>query len=83
MQDKVKELENKILRFKKHAKQHKKDINVITPTRVAIEIVSSIGVAISLGIFIDKYYHTRGIFLVLCGIIGLIAGAKNLSRLIR
>jgi F0F1-type ATP synthase assembly protein I len=80
------ELEDKIQKFhNKHNKAPKKSSTKKSPTSLVgygvlfnfgVELVANILVGVVLGLFIDKYFHTKPMGLLICLMLSIIAAFK-------
>ena len=50
--------------------------------RVGVEMVSALAVAVAIGWYLDKYLHTRPLFLIVFVLLGGGAGVANVWRLL-
>jgi ATP synthase protein I len=75
------ELEDKIKKFhNKHNKAPKKSSTSLAGYGVlfnfGVELVANILVGVVLGLFVDKYFHTKPIGLLICLMLSIIAAFK-------
>jgi F0F1-type ATP synthase assembly protein I len=48
-----------------------------------IDILSGIGVGLFIGFYVDKFAHTRPLFIIVCTLLGLFGGLKNMMRRVK
>ena len=54
--------------------------NVALALELPFTFVGAIGVGVVLGYFLDRWLHTRAIFMVVFGALGFVAGLRELLR---
>jgi ATP synthase protein I len=50
--------------------------------RMGLEIVIALGVGVGIGYFLDKFFSTKPLFLILFALFGIAAGVLNVYRLV-
>lgn len=43
-------------------------------------LVGAIGIGVLLGYFLDRWFHTRAVFVIVLGAVGFIAGVREVIR---
>lgn len=78
--DRLKELEKKLLKYKqKHsALRDKKDSSFDAGVFVVAELVAGIGIGGWLGYYLDQYFNTKVLFLLILLTIGLMSAFYNI-----
>jgi F0F1-type ATP synthase assembly protein I len=56
---------------------------IIMAMSTAILLVSPVLLLAALGYFLDKFFHTAPLFLIIGGVIGFISGITNVFRMMR
>lgn len=54
--------------------------NVSLAMELPFTLVGAIGVGVVVGYFLDKWLHTRAVFMILLGALGFIAGVREVIR---
>ena len=86
--NKLKELEKKIDKVKKSKikdKQlHQKTaVNYSIAINISIELITGIGLGVFLGLMIDNYLQTKPLMLIICFILGTLAGFFNMYKALK
>ncbi len=89
MNNKLKDFNKRLQGFKKknlnknNLKKNKnlKDINIVFKS--GIELVSPVIVAVFIGIFLDNYFQSKPVFLIIFLILGFSAGIINVFRAVK
>ncbi|MFY9589248.1 AtpZ/AtpI family protein [Rickettsia endosymbiont of Halotydeus destructor] len=72
--EKLKNIKRRIKEFKTTELTHLKPKQQINAFTLAVDLVSGTMVGVFIGITIDKLFNSTPLFLILCMIIGIIAG---------
>ena len=54
--------------------------NVALAMELPFTLVAAMGVGVALGYFLDRWLHTRAVFMILLGALGFIAGVREIIR---
>ena len=86
--NKLKELEKKIDSLKKSKikdnKLHKSpSVNYSIAMNISIELITGIGLGVFLGLMIDNYLQTKPLMLIICFILGTLAGFFNMYKALK
>ena len=54
--------------------------NLALAMELPFTLVGAIGVGVVLGYFLDRWLHTRALFMILLGALGFIAGVREVIR---
>lgn len=54
--------------------------NVALAMELPFTLVGAIGVGVALGFFLDRWLHTRALFMILLGAAGFVAGVREVMR---
>jgi len=54
--------------------------NVALAMELPFTLVGAIGAGVLLGYFLDKWLHTRAVFMIVLGALGFIAGVREVIR---
>lgn len=54
--------------------------NVALAMELPFTLVGAIGLGVLLGYFLDRWLHTRAVFMILLGALGFIAGVREVIR---
>ena len=54
--------------------------NVALALELPFTLVAAIGVGVVLGYFLDRWLHTRAVFMIILGALGFIAGVREVIR---
>jgi ATP synthase protein I len=54
--------------------------NLALAMELPFTLVGAIGVGVVLGYFLDRWLHTRAVFMILLGALGFIAGVREVIR---
>jgi F0F1-type ATP synthase assembly protein I len=61
-----------------NAKAPHQDTSKISVLKISTDIVAGGLIGVALGVFLDKWWGCKPLFLIICTIIGLVAGLKNI-----
>lgn len=76
-EDKQQELKQRIKRLKSDSKPVKIVIsNSSMPFNIAVELVAAVVVGLIIGIFLDKMFASKPIFLIICIVLSIIAAFR-------
>ena len=86
--NKLKELEKKLDKVKKSKIQDnqynkKSAVNYSIAINISIELITGIGLGVFLGLIIDNYLQTKPLMLIICFILGTLAGFFNMYKALK
>jgi len=86
--NKLKELEKKLDKVKKSkindSKSNQKlSVNYSIAINISIELITGIGLGVFLGLMIDSYLQTKPLMLIICFILGTLAGFFNMYKALK
>ncbi|MCC8369267.1 MAG: AtpZ/AtpI family protein [Rickettsia endosymbiont of Oxypoda opaca] len=73
-QEKLKNIQKRIKEFKATEDSNLKSKQEISTFTIGVDLVAGTMVGVFIGITIDKLFNSKPLFLILCMIIGIIAG---------
>ncbi|WP_253308172.1 MULTISPECIES: AtpZ/AtpI family protein [unclassified Rickettsia] len=73
-QEKLKNIQKRIKEFKATENSNLKSKQEINAFTIGVDLVAGTMVGVFIGITIDKLFNSKPLFLILCMIIGIIAG---------
>ena len=84
----LKELEKKLDKAKKSKIQddkysNKSAVNYSIAINISIELITGIGLGVFLGLMIDNYLQTKPLMLIICFILGTLAGFFNMYKALK
>ena len=88
MMKNLKELEKKLDKAKKSKIQddkysNKSAVNYSIAINISIELITGIGLGVFLGLMIDNYLQTKPLMLIICFILGTLAGFFNMYKALK
>ncbi|GAA5251733.1 AtpZ/AtpI family protein [Candidatus Rickettsia kedanie] len=81
--EKLKDIKARIKDFKTSKISNSKVQQEISPFTIAVDLVSGTMVGVVIGIFTDKFFNSKPLFLIVFTIIGMIAGFNIIMQKIR
>ncbi len=81
--DKLKENIDKFKRDKLIQKEFKVSTNKVNAFTIAIELVAGTIVGLITGVFFDRIFNTRPLFLIICLLLGILASVKTIWQKIK
>jgi ATP synthase protein I len=54
--------------------------NVALAMELPFTLVGAIAIAVALGFFLDRWLHTRPVFIIILGALGFVAGVREVIR---
>ena len=86
--NKLKELEKKLDKVKKSKIKdnncnQKPTVNYGIAINISIELITGIGLGVFLGLMIDNYLQTKPLMLIICFILGTLAGFFNMYKALK
>ena len=86
--NKLKELEKKLNKVKQskiqdHQYHKKPTVNYSIAINISIELITGIGLGVFLGLMIDNYLQTKPLMLIICFILGTLAGFFNMYKALK
>ena len=86
--NKLKELEKKLDKVKKSKIKdikynQKPTVNYSIAINISIELITGIGLGVFLGLMIDSYLQTKPLMLIICFILGTLAGFFNMYKALK
>ena len=86
--NKLKELEKKLDKVKKskikeNNYNQKPTVNYGIAINISIELITGIGLGVFLGLIIDSYLQTKPLMLIICFILGTLAGFFNMYKTLK
>ena len=84
----LKELEKKLDKAKKSKIQddkysNKSAVNYSIAINISIELITGIGLGVFLGLLIDNYLQSKPLMLIICFILGTLAGFFNMYKALK